>query len=425
MTLLRVILLAAAASAGWILLAAYTTVSGWWHTPLTESTDPEVFRQAAMDHARTHNTGDFALVLIEDGELFAEDFLHQARKIDRDTLFPTASFSKWITALGVMQLVQAGRVDLDAPVSSYLRRWQIPDSPYDSEAVTVRRLLSHTAGLTDGLGFGEYAADETLPSLIESLNDPRASAADASASRKVRIALGRTPGSEWDYSGGGYLILQLLIEEVTGQTFAHYMRSSLFDPLGMSRSTYGFPGAEDNAARAYHPDGSPAELYQYAASAATGFASTAADLTRLTMAVLNDRAPDLISQSTLQQMRQPEASLYGFEIWGLGTILYAGTDSGDYVYGHDGQNEPAINSSLRINPDSRDGFIALASGNRSLATYLGFEWVYWQTGNADFLGIGYLIDPGIRVAFSGLGLIWLLAVILCVMIYRRPRAQES
>jgi hypothetical protein len=124
-------------------------------------------------------------------------------------------------------------------------------------------------------------------------------------------------------------------------------------------------------------------------------------------------------------MREPQASLFGFEIWGLGTILYAGTASGDFVYGHDGQNEPAINSSLRINPDSRDAFIALASGNRSLATYLGFEWVFWQTGGPDFLGLGYVTDRGIRIALIGLVAIWLLAALLCLLSYRRRRAIAS
>ncbi|MEZ5550823.1 MAG: serine hydrolase domain-containing protein [Pseudomonadales bacterium] len=420
MNILRIVSVAAVASAGWILLVGYTTVNGWWHTPLTDSTDPAAFRQAAMAYAQSHNRGNFALVLIEDGERFAEGFLKQSQKIDRDTLFPTASLSKWITALGVMHLAQSGRVELDAPVSTYLRRWQIPDSPYQSAAVTVRQLLSHTAGLTDGLGFGEYAIGETLPSLVESLNNPRSSSGE-----KVQIVLGRTPGSEWDYSGGGYLILQLLIEDVTGQTFPAYMQSSLLDPLGMSRSTYGFPGLRENAANVYNPDGTPAELYQYAASAATGFASTAADLTRLADAVLNDRAPDVIAQDTLRHMRAPQASLFGFEIWGLGTILYAGTGSGDFVYGHDGQNEPAINSSLRINPASRDAFIALASGNRSLATYLGFEWVFWQTGKPDFLGLGYVTDSSIRIALVGLGVIWLLAAVLRWISYRRRHVALS
>jgi len=109
-------------------------------------------------------------------------------------------------------------------------------------------------------------------------------------------------------------------------------------------------------------------------------------------------------------MRKPNATFFGFDIWGLGTILYAPTGSEDYIYGHDGQNEPALNSAVRINPDSGDAIIVFSSGNKSLATLLGFEWVFWQTGVPDFLGLGYVIEGGIRVMAIGCVLILLLGI---------------
>ena len=142
------------------------------------------------------------MILIEDG-LIVRRFYKGG--VDKDTLFPTASFSKWITALAVMSLVEKDLVDLDSPVSSYLTRWQLPNSEFDNKGVTVRRLLSHTAGLTDGLGFGDYHSGEVLPSTVAELSNPR-----ASNKEDVTIMVGREPGSEFLYSGGGYLILQLL-----------------------------------------------------------------------------------------------------------------------------------------------------------------------------------------------------------------------
>jgi CubicO group peptidase (beta-lactamase class C family) len=363
----------------------------------------------------SENVGNVALVLIEDGKVYEEYFNSVSQEIDRDTLFPAASMSKWIAALGVMNLVQAGDIDLDVPISTYLTRWQLPPSEFDHDGVTVRSLLSHMSGLADGLGFGDYEPDEVLPSLEASLQHPR-----ASSGLDVQIALGRAPGSEWDYSGGGYLILQLIIEEVSGRSFADYMQAVLFQPLAMSRSTYGYIGSFQNRSNSYDESGQQATLYQYAASAATGFSTSVADMIRLVQAQLADPSPaNFLRRDTLAQMREPNATYYGFDIWGLGTILYAQAESGDFVYGHDGQNEPAINSAVRINPDSGDAIIVFASGNKSLATLLGFEWVFWQTGVPDFLGFGYVIKEGMRILIIGAIVILVLAIFSTWWLRRR------
>ncbi len=323
--------------------------------------------------------------------------------------------SKWITALGVMKLVERGALDLDAPIAEYLSRWQLPESEFARDEVTVRRLLSHTAGLADGLGFGDYAPDETIPSLEDSLLNPR-----ASSGLPVEIRLSRTPGESWEYSGGGYLILQLIVEEVSGQSFEDYMEATLLQPLGMSGSTFRYIGALENRTISYDADGNPAPLYRYAASAATGFSASAADLTRLVQALSErDETQESVFQlETITMMREPQASIFGIDAWGLGTILYAPTSSGDYVFGHDGQNDPALNAAVRINPDSGDAIIVLGSGNPSLATYLGFEWVFWQTGVPDVLGIGFVTDRGLQIFGFGAVLILGLLVVGVIRIRR-------
>ena len=118
-----------------------------------------------------------------------------------------------MTAWGVMVLVENGEIDLDRPVSEYLTRWQLPDSDFDHSGVTVRRLLSHIAGLSDGLGYDGFDRPEDVQSTEDSLTRAR----DASPGNAGVVILGSEPGSEWNYSGGGYTILQLLIEEVSGQ----------------------------------------------------------------------------------------------------------------------------------------------------------------------------------------------------------------
>jgi hypothetical protein len=133
-----------------------------------------------------------------------------------------------------MALVQEGRLDLDAPVSTYLTRWALPESRFDNNKVTVRRLLSHTAGLTDGLGYAGFAPNATVPSLEESLKRP-----DADPGVSGAIEVGYEPGAEWRYSGGGYAILQLLVEEVSGESFEGFMQRDV--PIA-SASYASFPG---------------------------------------------------------------------------------------------------------------------------------------------------------------------------------------
>jgi CubicO group peptidase (beta-lactamase class C family) len=99
-----------------------------------------------------------------------------------------------------MKLVELGKIDLDTPVSQYLKRWQLPPSEFDNEQVTVRRLLSHTAGLTDGLGYGGFEIRDSVQSLEESLT--KAKDADEGISGEVRVGI--EPNSTWKYSGGGF-----------------------------------------------------------------------------------------------------------------------------------------------------------------------------------------------------------------------------
>ena len=192
------------ATVTWAVLALTAAFYGWWIEEVADRESYEQFFDWAQKEIDTKISGTSALILIEDG-LIVRRFYKGG--VDKDTLFPTASFSKWITALAVMSLVEKDLVDLDSPVSSYLTRWQLPGSEFDNKGVTVRRLLSHTAGLTDGLGFGDYHSGEVLPSTVAELSNPR-----ASNKEDVTIMVGREPGSEFLYSGGGYLILQLLVE---------------------------------------------------------------------------------------------------------------------------------------------------------------------------------------------------------------------
>ena len=378
---------------------------------------------AAVDEIDTNYHGNVAFVLIDDGRIYDEHFVSVGEPVNRDTLFQVASLSKWITALGVMVLLEEGKLDLDVPISTYLTRWKLPESEYDNNGVTVRRLLSHTAGLTDGLGYAGYAPGVHVQSLEDSLTH----AADASPGADGRVRVGHAPGSRWEYSGGGYTLLQLLIEEVTALPFESYMQQAVFQPLSMSRSTFVIDQNNAwNLAPFYDVDGTIAVHYRFTSLAATSLYTTASDLTRLIQAYLPGSNGDpagsgVVKSETLKQMRQPHGWKMGAAIWGLGTMLYVPDGEGDFVIGHDGQNEPAINATARVNPATGDGIVVLETGNRLLATTLAGEWVFWQTGTIDFLAVTMIIGPMITIIVAGWVGIILASLVVGWWIRRRAR----
>ena len=161
----------------------------------------------------------------------------------------------------------------------------------------------------------------------------------------------------------------------------------------MTRSTYTYMGNIENNAGSYDRSGQAAPIFMYASDAATGFITSSSDLAKFVLSQIPDKDSNaVLNQATLEMMRQPHGRTSGIDIWGLGTILYSPTRDGDFVFGHDGGNDPAINSAARINPDSRDAIIVLATGSPSIATNIGSQWVLWQTGYPDAINSGPIIE---------------------------------
>lgn len=400
----------------------FGTLEGWWRKPLASPGDTAGFLAAATATLKAESKGNAAFILVEDGRPIGEAFLSKGAPVDRDTQFQVASLSKWATAWGVMTLVEQGKLDLDAPVSRYLTRWKLPAGDFDNDQVTVRCLLSHTAGLTDGLGYGGFEPGKPVQTLEASLTR----ASDASPGRDGVTRVGQAPG-QWDYSGGGYTLLQLLIEEVSGQPFNTYMTQTVFQPLGMTRSTYVLEAAPANLAEFYDVDGSKAIHYRFTALAAASLYTSAADLVRLIAA--HTPGPNgepvgrgVLRPETLAAMRKPHARQFGADVWGLGVVLYGPDGKGDFVVGHDGSNTPAINTTARVNPSTGDGIVILESGNTQLATALGGEWVFWSTDYVDSLTVVLEARTTLmRIAIAA-GVAFLLVFLLVWRITRRRAA---
>ncbi len=409
--------------AAWAVIAYAAVVDGWLRTPLVASDDPLEFADAVRNAIEAEHRGNVAFVLLHDGEVVAEHYVSTDRPVDRDSLFQVASLSKWVSAWGVLALVDAGRLSLDAPVDTYLSRWQLPPGDFDNRGVTVRRLLSHTAGLTDGLGYGGFAPGVPIQPLEDSLTQ----AADASPGADGRVRVGLQPGTEWRYSGGGYTLLQLLVEETSGQAFTAFMREAVFEPLGMQRTTFELRDGTPNVAQILAPDGTEAVRYRFAGLAPTGLYTSAADMTRFLLANVTrgSAAPagrGVLETKTLESMWHPHGRSFGADIWGLGTMLYAPMPEGGFVIGHDGSNEPAINAAVRLAPERGAGIVILETGNPLLATHLAGEWVFWLTGTVDFLDFTALANGLVLGVILG----WLvIAVVVVVFAVARRNGRGS
>lgn len=247
-------------------------------------------------------------------------------KATTHTLFCAASISKPVTAMGVLKLVQEGKVNLDADVNQYLKRWKLPDNHFTTgRKVTVRELLNHTSGI--GTHNGEiYDPSKPIPTFLQLLDGK-----PPAKTPPVRVEA--IPGTRFAYANGGYLILSLLIEDVTGEPFAKFMKRTVLDPIGMKDSTFDAPlpsRLADRAATAYPANGStaiPPSKFVEPNLAAGGLWTTPTDLAKFLIEVQQEyegKSHKVLSQGTAQLMTKAGLASYGlgFRIGGKPGNLY-------------------------------------------------------------------------------------------------------
>ena len=402
----------------WVGSIYYATDNGWLHSPITTQQNSEEFVFSVHKEIKKEFAGTMAMALFENGKLVKESFYDKNEKVNRNTIFQVASLSKLVSALGVMRLVQEGKIELDKPVNIYLKRWKLPSSTFDNNEVTVRRLLSHTGGLTDGLGYSGFTNETDLQTLEESLNRAK----DADFGKDGQIQIGVLPGSEWRYSGGGFTLLQLLIEEVSNTSFDNYMRAEIFKPLSMHSSFFEWNESyKDRLCDFYHENGTLSQHRYYTAQAASGLYTTLADLEKLFYFFDGgDGGQSPLSTELLRSMWQAEAKSLGANIYGLGTFLYTEIENGEYIIGHDGKNNPPINSAFRYNPITNSGIVILTTGSNDFATRIACDWVFVKTGKIDALLFLMQLDKMMQIMVFG-SIVILALMLLIVLLKRNPQ----
>jgi CubicO group peptidase (beta-lactamase class C family) len=281
------------------------------------------------------------------------------RPVTTETLFQAGSISKPVAAAAALHLVEAGELSLDEDVNRKLKSWHVPENECTrDQKVTLRRILSHSAGLTVH-GFPGYAVDEPVPTLIEILDGKKPANTPA-----IRVDL--VPGSTERYSGGGYTIMQLLLSDVAGQPFPQLLKNTVLEKIGMQHSTYQQPLPPDwakDAASGYRPNGEPVagKWHVYPEMAAAGLWTTASDLARFVIELQKSRegrSNRVLSREMTNQMvtRQIDGT-------GLGLML-GGTDQAPR-FSHSGADE-GFQAFLIGTLDSGKGAIVMANSDNGI-----------------------------------------------------------
>ena len=166
--------------------------------------------------------------------------------VSPETLFQASSISMPVTAVAVLRLVEQGKLNLDVDVNQYLNRWKVPTNRFtENKKVTLRELLSHTAGATIH-GFEGYAAGQKVPTLVQVLSGE-------SPANSSPVTVDFVPGTKFRYAGGNYVIIQQILVDVTGEPFPELMQELVLGPLHMRHSTFQQPVPRETTTSGSHP----------------------------------------------------------------------------------------------------------------------------------------------------------------------------
>ena len=331
-------------------------------------------QRLGLEFTRKNNVPGVAVAVIQNGKIASIQCIGYAdlvtkKTITPQTIFNIGSISKVVSAWGFMQLTEKGLVQLDEPINQSLTRWQLPKSQYDVSKVTLRRLLSHTSGLSVH-GYGGFEQGTKLLSLEESLNGKTKRNGES-------VYLINEPGTKWNYSGGGYTLAQLFLEEKTKEKFADYMKKNVFQPLGLINTSYEW--TEDmkaSSATAYDTLGNPIKNRIFTEQAAAGLQTTVSDLAHfaeLSITRNSRKLNKVLRPETIQLMQQPVFPYSNEGESGLGYRFM--NYEGLRTVGHTGENA-GWSAAMFLHLPTRSGIVMLCNGSNGDRVWFPI-YQYW------------------------------------------------
>lgn len=361
-------------------------------------------RMVLADRMKYYRVPGVSIAVFDEGQiLWARGYgladIPAKRPVTPDTLFQAASVSKSVTAFAALLLVEQGKLALDEDVNRKLVSWKVPENEFTkNEKVTLRRLLSHTAGM-NVTSVGGYFTDEPLPTTVQILEGQK-------PAKNEPIRVDSVPGKEFRYSGGGYVVVQLLLMDVAHKSFPELMDDLVFRPLGMTHSTFEVPlrkGLWPTAAKPYANNGTLAESewpFGYPAMAPAGLWTTPSDLARFAMGVQAAYASrsKLLSSKLAHEMLTYQSD----EIYGLGVAL--AQRGHPKVFWHSGANG-SYKCSYEAFAETGQGMVIMTNGDGGLRLIgeiqRGVAQEYsWPDGRPQEHAVIKIV-PGTLHAFTG------------------------
>jgi CubicO group peptidase (beta-lactamase class C family) len=286
-----------------------------------------------------------------------------AKPVTTKTLFQAGSISKPVAAVGAMWLVEQGKLSLDEDVNKKLKSWKVPENDFTKEQkVTLRRLMSHSGGLTVH-GFPGYAANEPRPTLVQIFNG-------AKPANTAPIRVDFVPGSKMRYSGGGVTIEQQLMIDVTGEPFPRFMQQTVLSKAGMTDSSYEQPLPPARAAltaTGTRADGRSVEgrWHIYPEMAAAGLWTTPTDLAKFAIEIAlskQGKANHVLTQKSVQEMLTPQIKSEENDGTSVGLAFFLGEGQDPNQFGHNGADE-GFQALLTMNSESGRGIAIMGNSD--------------------------------------------------------------
>lgn len=333
--------------------------------PVTIKNRTEVRWTLAERMAALHVPGA-SIAIIEGGRViwaggFGVKEFGTRDSVTTSTLFQAQSISKPVSATAMLRLVEAGQLSLDEDVNSYLKSWKVPENNFTNQAkVTLRRIVSHNAGVTVG-GFGGYRLGDSIPALPQILNGEK-------PANSAPIRVDAVPGSISRYSGGGFLVMQQLLIDVTGESFPALMKRMVLEPAGMKLSTFEQPLPEMRLKEAASGHDGKGVVMKgkwpiQPEMAAAGLWTTPTELANWVLEIANawgGRRSKLLSKKMATDMLTVQKGQ-----WGLGLVV-KGTDQ-SFAFGHSGANL-GFRADFEMYPAIGKGAVVMT--NADLGSYL-------------------------------------------------------
>jgi len=281
------------------------------------------------------------------------------KPVTKQTIFLAGSISKSVAAYGALKLVEENKISLNENVNTFLKSWQVPKNKFTTQKkVTLKNILTHTGGITVD-GFLGYDSESVIPTLLEILDG-------VEPANSQPIVINNIPGEDFNYSGGGYTVMQQMMIDIEQKPFPNLMNELVLNPLDMSNSTFNQPLSESQsniAATGYLEDGSmvKGKRFIYPEMAAAGLWTTAEDLAKFVVDIQNtlkNNDSNVLSKSMTNKMLTPF-----FEGGGPALGVFISESNDETYFSHNGWIQ-GFCSEFTANKDNGYGVVVLINANQ-------------------------------------------------------------